>query len=407
MQFAALVVAPPRSHERVITGLTLGARGQRVAIKAGATSDQVWVVRSADELANVLPELADKPLLFIRANRHVVGVPLVEPLIPRRDEAGCERSVADRIAVDEQGTYAGAVWATRDSAAELLNALSRDFEAGDETVIDTFERVEVGYRARHPAATKADARAADAWQFELIHKPLDGFLPAHYQRPLARPFTRIFLRLPLTPNMISVLSTLVSLSGCFIAAHESWNMHILGLCLLLFGVILDACDGEVARLRMQESKLGAWLDAIGDDAARIGLILAVGFHLAPQYPDLPVLWVMLGTLALTITSMSLIYWYCIFVLGSSSNQDYEAALGVGNNVEVSDEGRSLGRIIGDIGTTIARRVFIDPAILILGLLHLEWVGFIGLCAGAVVSLLVILPTHFRLMREHRMASAVE
>ena len=392
MDTTALIVAPPRGQEKYVTGLRLGERGRRVAIKAGVASGRAIVVRSASELIAALPRLEGQPLLFIRANRHIVALPLVEPLL---GEPGA------RAAVDAAGDYAGAAYVAGDGARALLEAVAADFEAGDAPVAATFEKVEVGDRARHPAWTRQEVKAADAWQFQLIHKPLDGFLPAHYQRPLARPFTRMFLRLPLTPNMISVVSTIVSLAGCFIAAMPEWNLHIIGLAILLFGVILDACDGEVARLRMQESKIGAWLDAAGDDIARIGLILAMGFHVSAAHPDWPVLWIMAGTVGLTVTGMLLIYWYCIFVLGSSSNQDYEAVLGVGNNVEVGDGGKSLKRWLGDIATTAARRVFIDPAALILALLGLSWVAFAGLAAGSVFALIVILQAHIGIVQSRR------
>jgi len=110
---------------------------------------------------------------------------------------------------------------------------------------------------------------------------------------------------------------------------------------------------------------------------------------------------MAGTVGLTVTGMLLIYWYCIFVLGSSSNQDYEAVLGVGNNVEVGDGGKSLKRWLGDIATTAARRVFIDPAVLILALLGLSWVAFAGLAAGSVFALIVILQAHIGIVQSRR------
>lgn len=399
MDPTALVLAPPEDQERYVTGLHLGERARRVAVKCGIDPSRVVIARSVEELSAAMPQLDGEPLVLIRASRQVVAPELIDPLDLDRPGA--------RAAYDADKSYAGAAFCSGDQAAALLAALAEDFDAGDEAAVAEFSKVEVGARARHPAWTKEQLRAADTWQFELTHKSLDGFLPTFYQRPLARPFTRMFLRLPFTPNVISVVSSSFSLTGCFIAAYPSWSMHVLGLALLFFGNVIDACDGEVARLRHQASRAGAWLDAAGDDIARIALILALGFHVSANHPEWPVMWIMAGTIALTVTGMALIYWYCIFVIGSSSNQDYEAVLGVGGDVGVGEGGKSLKRWIGDAATTAARRVFIDPATLILALFSLTWLAFIGLAIGSVVSLAIILPAHIGIVQSRRAARASE
>jgi len=44
-------------------------------------------------------------------------------------------------------------------------------------------------------------------------------------------------------------------------------------------VILDSCDGELARVRFMGSKLGMWLDNLSDDLIDNGFALAVGLGL--------------------------------------------------------------------------------------------------------------------------------
>ncbi len=392
---AALILASPRSQDRIITGLRLSERARRVAAKAGIPAERIVIVRSPEELSAARPALERAPLLFIRAARHVVAKELVEPLRP--GEPG------QRAAFHENGQYAGAAQLDPSEAEKLLDSLGSDFDAGDEALASSWQAVEVGPRARHPAGTRSEARAADAWQFELTHKRMDGIYPTYIWRPLARPLTRIFLRLPFSPNQISLASGIVSVTGCVIAGFSSWHVHVLGLAILILGIILDTCDGEVARLRLEQSETGAWIDAICDDIARLALISGIGFHVSATHPDWPILWITGGALALTLTSMMLIYWYCIFVIGSSSNQDYEAVLGVGNNVEVEGERKSIGRLLGDALTTMARRAFIDLAVFLLALAGLSWISFAGLAVGSLVAVTIILPAHFRLLRQRREA----
>src|SRR6266496_2179547 len=43
--------------------------------------------------------------------------------------------------------------------------------------------------------------------------------------------------------------------------------------------ILDGCDGELARVRLQQSKLGAWLDTFVDDVLNVLITVSVGIGL--------------------------------------------------------------------------------------------------------------------------------
>jgi phosphatidylglycerophosphate synthase len=52
-------------------------------------------------------------------------------------------------------------------------------------------------------------------------------------------------------------------SGAFFALGGYWNT-LLGALLCLFASIFDGCDGEVARLKLQESAFGCWLETVCD-----------------------------------------------------------------------------------------------------------------------------------------------
>jgi phosphatidylglycerophosphate synthase len=390
----ALVLGPAKADEYKVTGITLGERGRRVVKRAGVAPERIHLVRSADELGAARDQLAAEieggaPLLLVRATGWVVAGELVEPLDGD--------SEAPRYSVDEAGDFAGAVLCSGDRAVELLDAVVSDYAAGDAVVLawDEARSVTVNRRARHPARTKAEAKQADAWQFELVNKPLDAWLVVNFYRPAARPFTRLFLRTPMTPNMISIFSCALSLTGCAIAAGSSWTAHVVGLLVLLAGGIIDACDGEVARLRLEQSKVGAWLDAIGDDMARLALIAAVGFHVSSLHTDLPILWITAGAIGFTLASMVLIYWYCIFVIGSSNNQDYGVLLGIGPGENGGK--RTFGQLLGDFGASVARRDFIDLCALGFAFAAVPEASFVALVAGSVIGFAVVLPTHLKIV----------
>lgn len=394
----ALVLATAAGDRRIVTGLTLGERGRRVATRAGFTGDRLVVVTTVDELRAAQPRLAGA-LVVVDARDQVVAAELFAALEPERPGA--------RHAIDPaRGDAAvGALVVDAGDAAAVIAALLADFAGGIAAAHPPASTaVAVPRRARFPVPDRAAVRAADKWQYELVDKPLDSWLCRYFYRPLARPLTKLFLRSPFTPNAISVISIILSLVGCAIAAGPSRMDHIIGLAILVAGGIVDANDGEVARLRLEMSKTGAWLDAIGDDMARLALVAGIGVHVSHLHPDWHALPITGAALAMTVASLVLIYWYCIFVIHSSNNQDYTKALQIGPGVR-ADGPRGLGAAIADFAAQLIRRDAIDLGVLVLALVHLPEIGFALLSVGALVTLAVVIPTHLKIVRSLRASRA--
>lgn len=395
------LVLVPKDERRKITGLTLAERGRRVAVLAGIAAERVVLVHDAEELARRRGELAGKPLVVMVASAQVVAVSLLNGLA--LGESG-RRQAIDPL----RGGQSAGAWvldaehseSALDAVASALAAASAPTELLELSLGEGFSTVEVDRRARFPLVTQADWKAAVRWQYELVNKPLDAPICRYFYRPLARPLTILFLRSPLSPNVISVISILLSLVGCAVAASGDLTTHVLGLLILLAGGIVDTNDGEVARLRLEMSKTGAWIDAMGDDMARIGLLLGMGGHVAANYPAWPVWPVTLAAAAMTVTSLVLIYWYCIYVIDSSNNQDYTKALQIGPGVRAAEQ-RSLGAWLADLGAQIVRRDFIDLAAVFVAIAGGSVITFSLLAVGSLVTLVVVIPTHLKIVKAIR------
>ncbi len=124
-------------------------------------------------------------------------------------------------------------------------------------------------------------RKLDGW----LVKPTDGIF-ARFNRRISIPISRQLIRFPITPNMVSLFTLGVSfLSGLYFAMGGYRNM-LAGALLGLFASILDGCDGEVARLTLQESEFGCWLETVCDylyylfmfAGMTIGLLRSSGTH---------------------------------------------------------------------------------------------------------------------------------
>ena len=99
----------------------------------------------------------------------------------------------------------------------------------------------------------------DGW----LVKPTDGIF-ARTNRRVSIPISRQIIRFPITPNMVSLFTLAVSFAaGVFFALGGYWNM-LVGAILSWLSSVLDGCDGEVARLKLQESAFGCWLETICD-----------------------------------------------------------------------------------------------------------------------------------------------
>ena len=89
---------------------------------------------------------------------------------------------------------------------------------------------------------------------------------------MARPFSWALAGLRFSPNVVSLLSLLVSVAGLWLVATRQVAV---GVALVYFGLILDHADGQVARRRGMGSTWGMYLDMAIDRVVEIGLILAL------------------------------------------------------------------------------------------------------------------------------------
>ncbi len=91
-----------------------------------------------------------------------------------------------------------------------------------------------------------------------------------YLEAIVRPLARAGV----TPNQITVLGLLISLVGAYFFYRGE---QVIAALILLFGSLIDALDGTLARLTGKTSRFGAFLDStldrISDGAVLFGIAL--------------------------------------------------------------------------------------------------------------------------------------
>lgn len=227
--------------------------------------------------ANVLPQAR-----WLRALREM-------PLDPETLAVDSSlTAVVESAGIDEVLRSAQAVGA-QDLISALSLRLARATEAGDPT-------------GRFTLGGAAGAPAAEDWLLRSLIKDTEGFMSRHVERRISLAITRRLVGTRITPNQMTLVSLTIGLLGAPFFLSAEPLLQIVGSLLFLTHSILDGCDGELARLKFQESASGARLDFWGDNLVHVAVFgcMAGGWAMAEAS-----LWpLLLGALAITGTGAS-------------------------------------------------------------------------------------------------------
>ncbi len=107
----------------------------------------------------------------------------------------------------------------------------------------------------------------------------DSFMDKTITRFFSRQLTRFFLKTPLSPNMITILSLFIGLISAAFFFQGTYEKNIIGAGFLLLSAWIDCTDGEVARLKFLESKIGGKLDILCDNLVHFSVFFSIGVGL--------------------------------------------------------------------------------------------------------------------------------
>ncbi len=116
-----------------------------------------------------------------------------------------------------------------------------------------------------------------SWLMAAGSKTQDGFMARHFDRRISLAISRRLLETPLTPNQMTLFSTLLGLIGTAFFLGASRAAYVSGALLVWLHSVLDGCDGELARVRFQESAFGSDLDFWGDNLVHLALFSCLGY----------------------------------------------------------------------------------------------------------------------------------
>ncbi|MCG6534678.1 MAG: CDP-alcohol phosphatidyltransferase family protein [Syntrophales bacterium LBB04] len=125
----------------------------------------------------------------------------------------------------------------------------------------------------------------------------DGFLARNLDRPVSRFISKRLAGTAVTPNQITIAGTALGLTSAFLLSQPGYWFHLAGAFLFLICVVVDGVDGEVARLKLQETIFGHYLDVVTDNIVHVAIFTGIALGLyrdTENHVFLRFLWVLIG-----------------------------------------------------------------------------------------------------------------
>ena len=102
-------------------------------------------------------------------------------------------------------------------------------------------------------------------------------------RPVSNLLTWFFLKLKLSANIATAISTLIGFIGTFLVIIPGNKFSFLGFILINFWIVFDCIDGNIARTTSTSSSVGEFLDGISGYTFLAFLYIGIGTNVYNNY----------------------------------------------------------------------------------------------------------------------------
>ncbi|MFT4166076.1 MAG: CDP-alcohol phosphatidyltransferase family protein [Microlunatus sp.] len=123
----------------------------------------------------------------------------------------------------------------------------------------------------------------------------EHWVASAYLRDISPYLTRMLLKAGFSANGVTWLMILSAALAAVSTAWWSLAGAVLAVLFVQLQMLIDCCDGEVARWRQTSSPKGVYLDRVGHYVAECGIAVALGIRVAHEV-ELGNVWVSLGLL---------------------------------------------------------------------------------------------------------------
>ena len=136
----------------------------------------------------------------------------------------------------------------------------------------------------------------------------DELINTYLLRPIAGLIVWALSNTPVTANQVTIASTIAGLVAAFFYLKGTSEAFIVAGLLVTLKDLLDSADGQLARAKQQYSRVGRFLDSIGDFVVNAAVFSAIGWILYQSSGN----WWMLLLALLGLVGISLRVSYHVF-----------------------------------------------------------------------------------------------
>ena len=319
--YDAAVSVPPSAR---LAGLPLAERVLRPACRAGYTRIVVWlpdgcdtaksarlrrlartigrtivVARTDAEWLDALAALAPDDVVTAIGAGTIVSTGLLEEARDLPVAAGEIRDVPAGPDFRVSGAIRlNAAAAVRPAAVQALVAGHRRRAEPLPSGVDVSNgRAALALRI----TSAADLPRAEETIRRASYKMTDARI-ARFNRRMSLPVSIALIPTPLTANQLSIMLVAIGFYSAWLFSTGHYAAGVVGGFLSLAASVLDGCDGEIARLKYQESALGCWIETFGDYSYYIAIFIGLTIGSVRQTGYEAFYWI--GGLALAGTLLS-------------------------------------------------------------------------------------------------------
>ena len=331
-----------------LAGMPLSERILHAAFKAGYTRVVVWSdasgtsAREPRSFEHLVRQFGDRVVLTrtpddwraaiaapeTQARVTVVGPgTLVSPALLREAAEAADAGGSIDVPAGEEWPVSGVLRMARQDAADLsrLAELLRQRRAstsrptGDDV---SYGRARLAIRMVEPD----DVPAAEFTLRRSSYKDTDAKV-ARFNRTISVPISVALIRTPLTANQLSVSLVALGFYSAWLFSLGEYLPGILGGFLSLAASVLDGCDGEIARLKYQESALGCWIETFGDYSYYVAIFIGLTVGAVRQTGWESFYWVGLIAMAGTLITFALLIYLRARITNGNPNRLHAIAKG--------------------------------------------------------------------------------
>jgi len=200
---------------------------------------------------------------------HVGGIPMIRRMVLEETRKGVDRITVLTQAIDGELDRV----LTGTSAEIVVFAVSKGIDGVVRKLRDDGEKVSI---RNIPVHDEADRKQMENRLLAGLVKDTEGIMSRLVNRRISLAVTRRLMNKNVTPNQMTWVSMAIGLFGALFFLLPGQGAQITGGLLFLLHSILDGCDGELARLKFQESRAGGVFDYWSDNIVHVAVFACIG-----------------------------------------------------------------------------------------------------------------------------------